>query len=427
MQRLRKDQQFKAFEQEGRHVLSLGSVGAIVGIASGVQALIGGDEGGGKQQQAATQRDEEARQLDAMRAQMGKEQWDIWKTQGLPVLQKLSGMATTTDRTNEEVSLASGDVKNAYAASRAALARGARMDPNAGGERTAAIMTPSYMDEAGHLSTAITNARRAERARVEDTNWGRNLQVVGAYQGLPQDAAANLSGAAAGNRASSANLLRSQAISDQRTAQQAYGGFALAANARRWMPSSSGGGSSGGNNDFYNPDYTPPPSAPDQVYPGWSDPTTINARDGGAISRRGVRSYADGGEIRGPGTGTSDSVRGRVRPGSYILSADTVRAIGTKKVREIVEKAGIRPGEGGDDAGGVPVHLSNGEYQVPPEAVSFHGEDFFHKLQQKYHRPVQSDDGLANGGVIRKRGLPKTVEDAIFRAMPDRALGRVRG
>lgn len=139
--------------------------------------------------------------------------------------------------------------------------------------------------------------------------------------------------------------------------------------------------------------------------------------------------FAGGGAIRGPGSGTSDSIKASVSRGSYILSADTVRAIGIKKVDQLMEQAGVRPsfgGGGGEEKGGVPVRLSNGEYQLPPEVVQHHGEEFFNKLQEKYHRPVMNGDGLANGGVIRKRGLPREVEDAIFRSMPEQAIGKRR-
>lgn len=136
--------------------------------------------------------------------------------------------------------------------------------------------------------------------------------------------------------------------------------------------------------------------------------------------------FAGGGVIQGPGSGTSDSVPMKAKPGSFILSADTVRAIGHKKVHEFIEKSGIRPGQGGHDYKGVAIRASNGEAEIPPETVQHYGEEFFNKLQQKYHRPVMSggEGALANGGVIRKRGLPKNVEDAIFRSMPEQAIGR---
>lgn len=145
---------------------------------------------------------------------------------------------------------------------------------------------------------------------------------------------------------------------------------------------------------------------------------------GGALQDR---KYAAGGPVKGPGTGTSDSIKATVRPDSYILSADTVRAIGTKKIKDLVEKAGVRPdSQGGDDVHGIQVRLSNGEYHVPPEATRYYGEEFFNKMQQKYHKPVASADGMANGGAIRGRRLPVTIENAIMGNMPRQAISSGR-
>jgi hypothetical protein len=155
--------------------------------------------------------------------------------------------------------------------------------------------------------------------------------------------------------------------------------------------------------------------------------------DTGPGTYGGVQPRANGGEIEGPGTGTSDSIRALKAPGTYILSADTVRAVGTKKLRDLMEKAGVRPGEGeNSDPRGVQVALSNGEWAMPPEATKYHGEEFFNKMQQKYHRPVFADvnedetASAANGGVLRKRAMPRQVEDAILAQLPTRAIGMRR-
>lgn len=360
--------------------------------------------------------------LHKIQTGISQEQWQQYKDNVFPLLQKMQGEATTADRTPEEVALASNDVKNAYAASRRSMARTANLDPNSSATRTSAVLAPSYMDEAGKLSSAITTARRAERARVEDTNWGRQLQLVGAYQGLPQDAAANLSGASASLARAGAISQRDQQIASQNAGQLSYGLGYLGKAAANWMNTPSGSSQQDPYGYYYD-------SRDLGAYNFGGGTTSTGAytgmdapfRDGGAIRMR----YRDGGGvIRGPGTGTSDSIPMRARPNSYILSADTVRAIGHKKVNDLIEKSGVRPGSGGDSYNGIPIRASNGEAEIPPETVKYYGEEFFNKLQQKYHRPVQSDgDAMANGGAIRKRGLPKQVEDAIFRSMPNRALG----
>jgi hypothetical protein len=64
--------------------------------------------------------------------------------------------------------------------------------------------------------------------------------------------------------------------------------------------------------------------------------------------------FADGGQIVGPGTGTSDSIPG-------------VNA-----------------------SNGQPVRVSNGEYIVPADVVRAKGTEFFDKLLERHHAPVRN-------------------------------------
>ena len=50
--------------------------------------------------------------------------------------------------------------------------------------------------------------------------------------------------------------------------------------------------------------------------------------------------FANGGMVRGPGTGTSDSVKDAVPPGTYIMPADSTRQIGEQNMAGL----GFRPG-----------------------------------------------------------------------------------
>lgn len=72
----------------------------------------------------------------------------------------------------------------------------------------------------------------------------------------------------------------------------------------------------------------------------------------GSLIGMGMAAFADGGKINGPGTGTSDSVP----------------AVNTSN--------------------GQPIRLSNGEYVISADTVKAKGTDFFDKLQQKHHKPV---------------------------------------
>lgn len=78
------------------------------------------------------------------------------------------------------------------------------------------------------------------------------------------------------------------------------------------------------------------------------------AEFGGIDKDEGIRSrFANGGMIRGPGTGTSDSIP----------------AINTDN--------------------GQPIKVSNGEFIIPESVVQIMGKEFFESLIQRFHTPVQ--------------------------------------
>jgi hypothetical protein len=87
---------------------------------------------------------------------------------------------------------------------------------------------------------------------------------------------------------------------------------------------------------------------------GLTDSTISEIRSQGPLGQRGQRpgsSFADGGMIEGPGTGTSDSIPAVTEQGD-------------------------------------PLAVSNGEYKVPPQVVQALGKDFFDELIAQYHTPV---------------------------------------
>jgi hypothetical protein len=137
--------------------------------------------------------------------------------------------------------------------------------------------------------------------------------------------------------------------------------------------------------------------------------------------------YATGGKIEGPGSGTSDSISAIKKPGTFIVPADVVKAKGDRYFEKILDRHGIRPGNPPDHPGGTPVRLSNGEYEIPPEVVRAEGTEMFNSLLKKFHHPVQGEQtGMVNGGAIRTRGLPMSVERAISSAAPHHILSRPR-
>ncbi|WP_295978010.1 hypothetical protein [uncultured Variovorax sp.] len=108
----------------------------------------------------------------------------------------------------------------------------------------------------------------------------------------------------------------------------------------------------------------------------------------------------DGGPVRGPGTGTSDSIETEARPGSYIMPADSTEQLGEDGVAAL-----------GFSTDKVPVNLSNGEYQLPPEQVHAVGVQALDAIKGATHVPANSPAGFdprnedralffADGGVV---------------------------
>lgn len=126
--------------------------------------------------------------------------------------------------------------------------------------------------------------------------------------------------------------------------------------------------------------------------------------DGGTVKPRGFKA---GGLIRGPGTGTSDSIETEKRPGTFIMPADSTQAIGPEALEEMGEVDNSAMEEQGEE---VPVRLSNGEFEVPPEKVQALGEAVLTVMRDATHKPVRGfapqaeteepRQFFANGGVV---------------------------
>ena len=54
-------------------------------------------------------------------------------------------------------------------------------------------------------------------------------------------------------------------------------------------------------------------------------------------ARRRMMALVNGGPVRGPGSGTSDSIPARLSDGEFVLPADTVRKVGIKSLRDLVD------------------------------------------------------------------------------------------
>lgn len=81
------------------------------------------------------------------------------------------------------------------------------------------------------------------------------------------------------------------------------------------------------------------------------------------------KNYAGGGMVSGPGTGTSDDVPAKVKVGSFVMPADTTKAVGFKP--------GMRD-----------VNLSNGENVVTPEQLAAIGSAVLNLVKGATHTPT---------------------------------------
>ena len=107
----------------------------------------------------------------------------------------------------------------------------------------------------------------------------------------------------------------------------------------------------------------------------------LGLKDGGVVPR----GFKPGGLIRGPGTGTSDSIQTEKRPGTFIMPADSTQAIGPEALEELGEVDDSAVEEQGEK---VPVRLSNGEFELPPEQVQALGEAVLTVMRNATHQPV---------------------------------------
>lgn len=155
----------------------------------------------------------------------------------------------------------------------------------------------------------------------------------------------------------------------------------------------------------------PPAQQPPQQQP--QNEHAITQYSGMSATERRMKEAGlkDGGLVRGPGTGTSDSIKTHVRAGSYIMPADSTRAIGAQHLNDLSAQADK-----------VPVRLSNGEYQLTPEQVHAVGVQALEAARQATHkpaargfsaRPVEAETFFADGGVVTdEKKKPNAFGDA---------------
>jgi len=150
----------------------------------------------------------------------------------------------------------------------------------------------------------------------------------------------------------------------------------------------------------------------------------LGLKDGGVVPR----GFKPGGLIRGPGTGTSDSIQTEKRPGTFIMPADSTQAIGPEALEELGEVDDSAVEEQGEK---VPVRLSNGEFELPPEQVQALGEavltvlrDATHERTEEGRRASPKAAGFAPRQLFADGGM---VENDVTRVGNSYSGGNVGG
>ena len=140
------------------------------------------------------------------------------------------------------------------------------------------------------------------------------------------------------------------------------------------------------------------PAAPAKAISEYSGMSAMQRRekeqglkDGGMVKPRGFKA---GGMIRGPGTGTSDSIETEKKPGTFIMPADSTQAIGPEALEELGEVDDSAVEEQGEK---MPVRLSNGEFELPPEQVQALGEAVLTVMRNATHQPAAGQKEAPTG------------------------------
>ena len=114
----------------------------------------------------------------------------------------------------------------------------------------------------------------------------------------------------------------------------------------------------------------------------------------------------ESGMIHGAGTGTSDDIQKNVPAGSYIMPADSTQNIGAEILKELGEPKAEEAKEtiGAEKAemakknkkssNGVPVNVSHGEYELPPEQVHAVGVQALNQMKDSTHTNVPDQQGF---------------------------------
>lgn len=266
-------------------------------------------------------------------AGIAQEQWDAYEREFLPVAGELREEAQLTPaRMQRAAQTAGASAEQQFSRADDIRSRNlSRMGVNPGSGRFAGQERSAALGRAAGVTQATNAARRAQRQRSD--------QIRGGLLGT----GTNISGQASqatGNVAQGYGSLASQQYGREQGALDRGSRFL----ETLWPYARGGpvrrGYAEGGAVDA------------EQTQPGWLEMPT---------DARGGDPAQEGGELHGPGTGTSDTIEARVSDGEYIIPEYAVRFYGTKKLDDMLKKAAENnpealppPGQGQDQQQGQP-------------------------------------------------------------------------
>ena len=109
---------------------------------------------------------------------------------------------------------------------------------------------------------------------------------------------------------------------------------------------------------------------------------------------------ADGGHVRGPGTGTSDSINARLSDGEFVMPADTVRKVGVRRLQDLVDMTHTPVKSKG------PNHLANGGF------AKFDNDAFIQSMEQQRAASTQASLAAGQAAMAQSEAIAKAAAEA---------------
>lgn len=277
-------------------------------------------------------------------AQRADETYDFYKTSGRPVIEKALSDAQNFDSAGNIAAArgrASADVAQAYANTESQGQRTlARLGVRPSMGRFVALQQKLLGDKAATMAGAVTNAEQG----IRDQAIGLRQQASNIAHALPAQSMQQ-NGQSSGTGVAAAGVAGSGAAQNAALARDAMSGMEAGAGIYG-RAGSVYGNLAGQSMQALNGIQA---NANSQMA-GWGNlmgqflPSLLKPSGGSTLPPLGQidwdvpDGFANGGKVEGPGTGTSDSIPARLSAGEYVIPADVVKKKGTEFFDKLLEK-----------------------------------------------------------------------------------------